>query len=191
MPECEVKLSDEMEVLVKNGALMDGYYKDPELTRESFTADGYLKTGDLGIIDKKGYLKITGRTKDIFKSGKGKYVAPSPIEMKIGSNADIEFSCVVGSGWPQPIALVTLTENGKVKDRHQLHKELEVQLQLINSSLDAHEKMDKMVILSESWTTDNNMLTPTFKIKRTEIEKNYEQHYGRWYGQQSLLIFET
>ena len=191
LPECEVKLGDEMEVLVKNEALMDGYYKDPELTRESFTSDGYLKTGDLGIIDKKGYLKITGRKKDIFKSGKGKYIAPSPIEMEIGSNVDIEFSCVVGSGWPQPIALVTLTEAGKVKDRQQLYMELEAQLQLINSTLDAHEKMDKMVILSESWTTENNMLTPTFKIKRIEIEKNYVEHYGRWYGQQSLLIFET
>jgi len=191
MPECNVKLSADGEVLVKNEALMDGYYKEPELTREAFTDDGYLKTGDIGVIDKKGYLKITGRTKDIFKTSKGKYVVPSPIEMKIGSNADIEFSCVVGSGWPQPIALITLTENGKVKDRVQLHKELEAQLQHINSTLDAHEKMHKMIVLTESWTTDNNMLTPTFKIKRAEIEKYFAQHFERWYAHQSILIFES
>ena len=144
----------------------------------------YLKTGDIGIIDKKGYLKITGRTKDIFKTSKGKYVVPSPIEMKIGSNADIEFSCVVGSGWPQPIALVTLTENGKLKDRLQLHKELDEHIQHINRTLDAHEKMDKMIVLTESWTTDNNMLTPTFKIKRAEIEKNFAQYFEQWYAQE-------
>jgi len=190
LPACESKLGDDGEVLVKNGALMDGYYKDPELTKESFTEDGYLKTGDIGVIDNKGYLKITGRTKDIFKTSKGKYVVPSPIEMKIGSNADIEFSCVVGTGMPQPIALVTLTENGKLKDREQLHKELEDQLQQINSGLDAHEKMNKMIVLTESWTTDNNMLTPTFKIKRAEIEKNFSPHFERWYAHQSVLIFE-
>jgi long-chain acyl-CoA synthetase len=190
MPECEVKLGDDGEVLVKNGALMDGYYKDPEQTMEAFTSDGFLKTGDMGVIDKKGYLTITGRTKDIFKTSKGKYVVPSPIEMKIGSNADIEFSCVAGTGWPQPIALVTLTENGKLKNRELLHKELEDQLQQINSALDAHEKMNKMIVLTESWTTDNNMLTPTFKIKRAEIEKKFAQHFERWYAYEDILIFE-
>jgi long-chain acyl-CoA synthetase len=191
MPECNVKLSADGEVLVKNESLMDGYYKEPELTKESFTNDGYLKTGDIGVIDKKGYLKITGRTKDIFKTSKGKYVVPSPIEMKIGRNADIEFSCVVGSGWPQPIALITLTENGKVKDRAQLHKELEELLKQINIELDAHEKMHKMIVLMESWTTDNNMLTPTFKIKRLEIEKTFSTQFERWYAHQSILIFEN
>jgi long-chain acyl-CoA synthetase len=191
MPACDVKLGADGEVLVKNESLMDGYYKEPELTRETFTDDGYLKTGDIGVIDKKGYLKITGRTKDIFKTSKGKYVVPSPIEMKIGSNSDIEFSCVVGSGWPQPFALLTLTENGKIKDRVQLHKELEEQLQQINSGLDMHEKMNKMIVLTESWTTDNNMLTPTFKIKRAEIEKNFAQHFENWYAQKEELIFES
>ncbi|MGL6269075.1 MAG: AMP-binding protein, partial [Chitinophagaceae bacterium] len=190
MPACEVKLGDDGEVLVKNDALMDGYYKEPEQTKEAFTADGFLKTGDIGILDEKGYLKITGRTKDIFKTSKGKYVVPSPIEMKIGSNADIEFSCVVGTGWPQPIALITLTENGKAKVREQLQKELEEQLQKINSTLDAHEKMNKMIVLTEAWTTDNNLLTPTFKIKRVEIEKKFTFHFERWYANQSLLIFE-
>jgi len=190
MPECSAKLGDNGEILVKNGALMDGYYKDKEQTRESFTNDGYLKTGDIGVIDKKGYLRITGRTKDIFKTSKGKYVAPSPIEMKIGSNVDIEFSCVVGTGWPQPIALVTLTENGKIKNREQLQKELGALFQHINSELEVHEKMYRMIVLTESWTTDNNMLTPTFKIKRAEIEKYFAQNFERWYAQEVELIFE-
>jgi long-chain acyl-CoA synthetase len=78
-----------------------------------------------------------------------------------------------------------------VKDREQLHKELEAQLQQINSELDAHEKMHKMVVLTESWTTDNNMLTPTFKIKRAEIEKSFSRHFERWYAEEALLIFES
>jgi len=79
LPYCDVKLSEEGEILIKHEALMDGYYKEPEMTEESFT-DGYLKTGDKGEIDSEGFLKITGRVKDLFKTSKGKYVAPAPIE---------------------------------------------------------------------------------------------------------------
>ena len=93
---------------------MVGYYKEEKMTSETIK-DGWLYTGDEGSIDLDGFLKITGRVKDLFKSSKGKYVAPSPIEMKLSANKNIENVCVVGDGLPQPIALVVLSEYGKSK----------------------------------------------------------------------------
>ena len=102
LPLCHVKLSDNNEILIKHDALMDGYYKDTVLTNE-IIKDGWLYTGDEGEIDSEGFLKITGRVKDIFKTSKGKYVAPSPIEMALSSNKNIEQVCIVGTGIPNPI----------------------------------------------------------------------------------------
>jgi long-subunit acyl-CoA synthetase (AMP-forming) len=189
LPGCEVKLGEDDEVLVRHPALMDGYFKDPQLTRETFTDGGYLKTGDRGIIDADGYLKITGRTKDIFKTSKAKYVVPSPIEMKFGRQSDIAFCCVVGAGMPQPITLVTLTEIGKLKPDALLVKEFEALRTGINETLDPHEKIEKLVILREDWTPDNNMLTPTFKIRRSEIEKKYAESIEGWYSQPGTCIW--
>ena len=112
----EHKISDIGEILVKSEASMMGYYKMPELTKQSFQ-DGYLRTGDEGKIDHDGYLFITGRVKDIFKTAKGKYVAPTPIEMKLSNNTNIEQICLVGKELPQPIALVVLSEDASKKDR--------------------------------------------------------------------------
>jgi long-chain acyl-CoA synthetase len=102
LPLCDVRLGESNEIQMKHKALMRGYYKEPEKSIEVFTHDGYLKTGDEGFIDKDGFLKITGRIKDIFKTAKGKYVAPSPIEMKISADDLVEQVCVVGSGLAQP-----------------------------------------------------------------------------------------
>lgn len=190
LPYVELRIAEDGEIQVKHEALMDGYYKDPEQTGESFTEDGFLRTGDRGEIDSEGYLAITGRTKDIFKTSKGKYVAPNPIEMKIGSHADIEMSCITGSGLPQPIVLITLTENGKAKDREKIIQELEEHIKQINAKLDHHEKIEKIVLLDDNWTIENNMLTPTMKIKRREIEDKYAANYDLWYTRQQFVIVE-
>ena len=190
MPECIVKLGTDNEVLVKNDALMDGYYKDPLLTKEAFTNDGFLKTGDEGFIDEEGYLKITGRTKDNFKTSKGKYVVPSQIEMKFSGNTDIEFVCVTGVSLPQPIALVILSENGKVKEKELLHHQFDSLIKNINTLLDAHERLEKIIFLKGQWTTANGMLTPTLKIKRKDIETKYSPMYEYWCSQKGYLIFE-
>ena len=97
LPKCDVKLSSQNEILIKHDALMDGYYKMQKETKQTII-DGWLHTGDEGEIDKNGFLKITGRVKDLFKTSKGKYVAPSPIEMKLLANKNIEQVCVVGIG---------------------------------------------------------------------------------------------
>jgi len=182
LPNCEVRLGSSNEIQIRHKALMKGYYKDPEKTLEAFTDDGFLKTGDEGFIDEEGFLKITGRIKDLFKTAKGKYVAPSPIEMKFSSNAVIEQVCVVGSGLPQPIALITLSEMGRKKSAEELVSELKNILQHVNSSLDAHEKVSKIIVLNEEWSIENNLMTASLKIKRNELEKRYAEYYEVWDG---------
>lgn len=185
----EMRLGEHNEVQVRNKAAMLGYYKDPEGTKEMFTDDGFLRTGDEGLLDKDGYLTITGRTKDIFKTSKGKYVVPSPIEMAISSASEIEFACVTGSGLPQPIALLTLSEQGRQTDRDELRKTLEGLLTHVNANTDAHEHLEKLVILPDTWTPDNDMLTPTFKLKRGEIDKKYKGRFEEWYARKETIVF--
>ena len=132
MPNVETKYSNEDEIQTRHKALMMGYHKEPGLTAEIFTSDGFLKTGDCGKLDKDGFLTITGRVKDIFKTDKGKYVAPTPIEMKLLKNTDIEQVCVVGMGIPQPIALIVLSAAGKAKSKEEVSKSLSKTLAEVN-----------------------------------------------------------
>ena len=188
LPGCEVRLGNHDEIEIRHHALMKGYYKEPGLSDETFTADGFLKTGDEGSIDDEGFLKITGRVKDIFKTAKGKYVAPSPIEMKFTGNMDLEQVCIVGSGLPQPIALITLSAIGKNRNNEEMDERFNTMRLKINTSLDDHEKISKIVVLAEEWTVENNLLTPSFKIKRNAIEKKYAINYETWYSAKGLVI---
>ena len=188
LPEVELRIAADGEIQVKHEALMDGYYKDPELTREAFTDDGFLRTGDRGGIDGNGYLRITGRTKDLFKTSKGKYVAPSPIEMRIGSHADIEMSCITGSSLPQPIVLITLTDAGRTRAKNKMIEEIAEHIRQINSTLDSHEKIEKIVLINDHWTVDNDMLTPTMKLKRREVDDKYSAYYENWYRLNDFVV---
>lgn len=182
LPECQVRLGAGDEIEIKHPALMAGYYKEPGMTKEAFTTDGFLKTGDEGSIDEEGFLQITGRVKDMFKTAKGKYVSPSPIEMMFSGNQDLEQVCVVGSGLPQPMALITLSAGGKNRNVADIDAGFnEMRLQ-INTALDDHEKISTIVVLNEEWTVENNLLTPSFKIKRNAIEKKYAGQYELWYS---------
>jgi long-chain acyl-CoA synthetase len=187
LPFCDVKLSDRKEILIKHDALMDGYYKDEQETNKTII-DGWLHTGDEGSIDKDGFLKITGRVKDLFKTSKGKYVAPSPIEMKLSANKNIEQVCVVGIGVPQPIAIVVLSERGRLKSREDLINSLTTTLQVVNPKLEGHEKLHNIIIVKEDWTVENELLTPTMKIKRNAIEKIYQSNYVSWYEEERVLF---
>src|SRR5690606_36374854 len=188
LPHSEVRLGAHQEVQVRNAAAMLGYYKEPELTREMFTPDGFMCTGDEGQIDEEGYLTITGRTKDIFKTSKGKYVVPAPIEMMLTSLSELEWACVTGTGLPQPIALVTLSESGRQLPTDELQALLATKLEAVNAELDAHERLARVVVLADAWTPDNNMLTPTFKLKRNEIDRRYREHMEGWYDRSETII---
>ena len=187
LPLCDVKLSHQNEILIKHDALMDGYYKDQDETNKTII-DGWLHTGDEGVIDADGFLKITGRVKDLFKTSKGKYVAPSPIEMKLSANKNIEQVCVVGTEIPQPIAIIVLSERGKEKVEADLIASLETTLEVVNPKLDSHEKIHNIIVVKEDWTVENKLLTPTMKIKRNAIEKLYNANYKAWYEGERIIM---
>ena len=184
--DVEVRLSAENEVQVKSDASMLGYYKEPGLTAESFE-DGYLKTGDEGSIDENGYLTITGRIKDQFKTSKGKYIMPAPIENKLLEHPLISQACVVGSGMSSPFVLCTLTLASEASTG--LDVDLGNFFEKINSKLDHHERLSKMVICKEEWSIPNGLLTPTLKIKRKSIESYYGNNYDQWLKEEKKVIF--
>ncbi|MBL6658239.1 MAG: AMP-binding protein [Flavobacteriales bacterium] len=188
LPHCEVKLSEKNEILIKHVALMDGYYKEEKQTQDTIK-DGWLYTGDEGHIDSKGFLKITGRVKDLFKTSKAKYVAPAPIEMKLSANKNIEQVCVVGENIPQPIALVTLSEYGKSRPSQDVVASLSKTLSIVNPKFDAHERLKKIIVLDQEWTIENNLLTPSMKIKRNEVEKLHKDNYVSWYERVEEVIW--
>ena len=176
----ECKLSDIGEVLVRSPCNMVGYYKDPEKTRDVLSADGWLKTGDLGEIDEQGRLRITGRAKELFKTSKGKYVAPAPIENKLSAHPKIEACCVTGVNFAQPFAMVMLAPDASKGDREALRSSLAQHLEQVNAGLDPHEQLDFLAVVPEQWTVENGFITPTLKIKRNVVEKHYEPRFEIW-----------
>jgi long-chain acyl-CoA synthetase len=183
------------EILVKSPAQMMGYYKDPQKTAECYTADGFFKTGDMGEIDEKGRLRITGRVKELFKTSKGKYVAPVPIENRLGAHPKVEAVCVGGANQPATFALVLLSEDarkqaGQNGAREAIARELGSLVEEVNASLDPHEQLQFAVVVKEAWTIDNGFLTPTMKIRRNIIEKRYEPMVERWFETRQPVIWE-
>lgn len=170
----DIRISDEGEIQVKGLCNMKEYYLEPEKTAEVFTEDGYLRTGDKGEIDSDGYVRITGRLKDIFKTAKGKYVVPVPIESKLMENSNIEQVCVTGSNLKQPIALLVLSEDARKKDRDELKTSLEETIKKVNGTLESHSVLDHLLVMDEDWTVENDLLTPTLKVKRHVLEKRFE-----------------
>jgi long-chain acyl-CoA synthetase len=189
-PEVEAKLSDEGEVLVRHKALMKGYLDDDVTTTKVFTPDGFLRTGDQGNIDADGFLTITGRVKDQFKTDKAKFISPAPIEMKLLANSDIDQICVVGLGLPQPIALMIPSVVGLSKSQEQLAASVESTLRTVNNDLEEYEKLQKIIVLKEPWTIESGLLTPSLKLKRNEVEKRYGNKYQRWYSARSSVVID-
>lgn len=196
-PGVECKISEVGEVLVKSPCNMMGYYKNPELTAQSYTEDGFLKTGDMGVIDEQGRLKITGRVKELFKTSKGKYIAPVPIENRLNGHELIEAVCVTGPSFPQPFALVMLPldEHKQVEqnpsEAARVESEMNELLNHVNGQLEAHEKLSCIVVVKDLWTMENGFLTPTMKIKRNVIEENYLPKAEAWLKMKKPVVIET
>jgi long-chain acyl-CoA synthetase len=190
-PGIETRISPEGEIQTRHLGTMLGYYKAPEATLEMFTEDGFLKTGDQGVVDAEGFLTITGRIKDLFKTDKGKYVAPAPIEMMLLKHTDLEQVCVVGMGIPQPIVLTVLSASGKTKPREVISEGLTQLLKDVNRELEHHERIEKAIIMSDAWTIDNNLMTPTLKVKRNEVEKIHLPKYPAWYIRSGIVLWEV
>jgi len=171
----EITLSDENEILIRTPGLFTEYYKQPELTREVMTDDGFFHTGDKGIWDDElGAFRITGRVKDLFKSAKGKYVVPVPIEAKLSGNPNLEQICVMGTGLRAPVAVAVLSQNAKETTKSDIESSLLETLDRVNEKLESHERLARFVIANDEWTIDNDLLTPTMKIKRNLLEDKYQ-----------------
>ena len=190
-PGCELKIDPEtQEVLMKATWLMKGYYKNPELTDKTIR-DGWLHTGDMGeIVD--GYLKITGRVKDMFKTSKGEYIIPVPMERMFASNTMIEQVCIVGYGLPQPFALVNLSDNARHIDKAEVEQSLEETLsEEINASVADYERVNKLVITQDLWTVENGLMTPTLKVRRNVMDARYKVRMEEWYNEgENPVIWE-
>jgi long-chain acyl-CoA synthetase len=171
------------EVQVLSAGAMLGYFKAPELTAQMFTDDGWLKTGDKGVIDTHGHLRIIGRLKDNFKTSKGKYVAPAPIEHRLGQHSAVESCIVLGAGLSQPLGVVVLTEAAGLTlpaAQETLSESFAAHLREVNATLDSHEQLSRLVITRAMWTPDNGLLTPTLKLKRSEIEHHFADRIEGW-----------
>jgi long-subunit acyl-CoA synthetase (AMP-forming) len=195
-PGVQHRIADTGEVQVKSPGQMMGYYKAPDKTAEDLTSDGYLKTGDRGEIDEQGRLRITGRVKELFKTSKGKYVAPVPIEQKLNVHPKVEVICVTGPTQPQPFALFMLSLDATAEladgrlDKQTLTDEFTALLKNVNATLEDHEQLDYVVVVKDQWTMENGFLTPTMKIKRNVIEERYLPNADTWVGLRKTVIWE-
>lgn len=172
LPGVELVIAEDSEILIKTESNMLGYYKDEEKTRETINEEGFIHTGDLGELN-DGYLSIVGRKKDIFKTEKGKYVAPIPIESDFGENEYIEQMCLMGTQLVQPVLVVNLSEHAGALDKSELEANLLDTLETVNQKLEAHAKVGAIIVAQQAWTTDSGELTPTLKVKRHVVEKEF------------------
>lgn len=190
-PSVELKIAEDTgEILMKANFVMKGYYKNTDKTAEVIK-DGWLHTGDQGHIDEEGYLYITGRVKDTFKTSKGKFIVPAPLEWSFEGNNDVEQICVVGLGMPQPMALVVPSEIGQSKDKEALKASLCQSLEAVNSDLPNYRKLSTVVVVKETWNVENGLLTPTLKVKRGAMNQKYKEKMEAWHHTPEEVLWET
>ena len=189
-PQVEIKIDDSTEeVLMRGPYMMLGYFNDKIITNNTIK-DGWLHTGDKGRIDSDGYLYITGRVKDTFKTSKGEFIDPGKIEAMFGEVDFFDQICVVGLGIPQPIMLVNISEVGKKLEKNDLENKLTEKLNSVNEQSFNYKKVAKIIICKDLWTPENEILTPTMKIKRGNVDKFYQDNYLDWYNNSKKIVWE-
>lgn len=190
VPGVKLKIDPENgEILMQAPWLMKGYFEDEVLTSQVIK-NNWLHTGDMGRIDAEGFLYIIGRISETFKSSKGKFIAPAPLEWPFAVNPLIEQVCVVGLGLAQPLALVNLSEFAQTLPKDEINKRLENTLIEVNQQVANFEKISSVVILSEPWDVSNGILTPTLKIKRDRLNQLFSQKFDGWSQSKQLVIWD-
>lgn len=187
-PGIELKIADDDEIMVRGRGLFSGYYKNDIATQESFDADGWLHTGDIGSIDADGYLTIQGRKKDTFKTSKGKFVAPVPIEKKLFEYSRVEMMCLIGLGLPGPILLVVPHDFPNF-DKERYARTTRKVIARMNQELESHEQIKGVLMIKDPWSIENGVLTPTLKIKRHVLEQKYHEIGHNW-PKGDLVVWE-
>lgn len=193
----EVKIAEDGEILVKGPNVMREYYKKPEKTAEVFNEDGYFMTGDIGHIDSDGFLVITDRKKEMFKTSGGKYVAPQVLENEFKTSRFIEQIMVVGENRKHPSAIVVpafevlkewckrkeipYTTDAEMITNERIIKRIEKDVNYINRKFGKWEQVKKIALVDHSWSTESGELTPTLKLKRKVINVKYEKEINGFY----------
>ena len=194
----EVKIAEDGEILVKGENVMLGYYKDEAQTADNIT-DGFFHTGDIGELDSEGFLKITDRKKEIFKTSGGKYVSPQLIENQLKLSRFIENAMVVGEGEKMPAAIIQLnfpfvkewarrhkvaigSTNEDIAKSEIVHNRIAQEVAKVNSHLGKWEQVKLFDFTPDEWTIDGGHLTPTLKLKRRIIKQKYIDIYNKFYN---------
>lgn len=182
MPMCEIKIASDGEILIKGEMMFSGYYKEPEKTAEMFDADGWLKTGDLGELDTDGYLKITGRKKEIIVLSSGKNVAPALVENYVKESHIVSHCFLFGDGHSYCVALITLNQlEAKGLDDIKVKAAIDAIVEKANARVSGPEKIKKYVILDDDFSVERYEITPTMKLKRNVVAANYKEVLEKLY----------
>ncbi|MEM8906389.1 MAG: AMP-binding protein [Bacteroidota bacterium] len=189
VPYCEVRIDpDTQEILMKAPYQMLGYYRDPEKTAEVLR-DGWIYSGDRGSLDENGFLRVIGRVKDAFKTAKGQFVVPNPLEEILAENDFVEQVCVAGLACAQPLALVNLSELGTKATKKTVEASLGNALERVNTGLSNYHKISTIVIHQELWSEANQLLTPTMKVRRSKMDECFGQQYQDWHEAPAKIVW--
>ncbi len=199
MPMCEVKIADDGEILIKSSMMFSGYYKEPEKTAEMFDKNGWLKTGDLGSLDADGFLKIVGRKKEIIVLSSGKNVAPTLLENFLKENHLISQAFVCGDSKSYLVALVTLNQTeaeafaraSKIEFENyadltrdeRIFQSVKDTIELANARVSSSEQIKRFIILERDFQSESGEVTPTLKLKRNVVAKNFSKIIEKLYGE--------
>ncbi len=199
LPGVEEKIAEDGEILVRGPQVMKGYWNNPEANAESFTEDGFFKTGDIGFFDKEGYLTITDRKKELMKTSGGKYVAPQPVENDFNTDPYIERVVLVGDNRKFVSALVVpdfeaikewaknegieFSNNTEIANHPKVRELIQERIDLVNPRHARYEQIKKFAIVDQPFTEEGGEITPTQKIKRRIIEEKYKDLIDDMYGE--------
>lgn len=194
LPGVEVQVTPEGELLIKSPGRFSGYFKRPDLDAEAFTPDGFFRTGDLCERRADGLLKITGRIKELFKTSKGKFIAPVPVENQLNAHPMVEMAMVSGVGQQAPYALIVLDETLRARRddpavRAEVEAALGTLLKQVNAKLPEYQWLRMLVVAREPWSIENGCLTPTMKLKRARVEAVVADQLEAWYGTNKPVVW--
>jgi long-chain acyl-CoA synthetase len=198
IPNVQIRIADDGEILAKGPCVMQGYYKSPESTRDVLTEDGWFKTGDIGYLDKDNYLFITDRKKDLLKTAAGKFVAPQPIENMLKTSPYILNAMVVGDQRKFVVALVVInpvtvsaklaeeglkfSSHGEMAAHPRTYALIEEEVSRLTAHLAQYESIKRVALLADDFTFDSGTLTFTMKLKRRVVERQYHDLIDKLYA---------